>query len=100
MPKFIIEREMPRVGKLSDTEFQGAAQKSCDVLRAMGPEVQWIESYVTGDKIYCVYHAADEKLIREHAERSGFPANKISKVERVIDPTTAEPRTAAQPAAA
>jgi Protein of unknown function (DUF4242) len=100
MPKFIIEREMPQVGKLSDTEFQGAAQKSCDVLRAMGPEVQWIESYVTGDKIYCVYHAADEKLIREHAERSGFPANKISKVERVIDPTTAEPRTAAQAAAA
>ena len=90
MPKFIIERDMPGVGKLSDTDFTGAAQKSCDVLRAIGPEVQWIHSYVTGDKIYCVYHAADEGLIREHAERSGFPANRIHKVERVIDPATAE----------
>jgi hypothetical protein len=90
MPKFVIEREMPDVGKLSDADFQGAAQKSCDVLRVMGPEVQWIESYVTGDKIYCVYHASSEDLIREHAERSGFPANKISKVERIIDPATAE----------
>ncbi|WP_114948304.1 DUF4242 domain-containing protein [Microvirga calopogonii] len=90
MPKFVIEREMPEVGKLSDADFQGAAQKSCDVLRAMGPEVQWIESYVTGDKIYCVYYAADEGLIREHAERSGFPANRINKVERIIDPATAE----------
>jgi hypothetical protein len=90
MPKFIIERDMPGVGKLADTDFTGAAQKSCDVLRAMGPEVQWIQSYVTGDKIYCVYHASDEKLIREHAERSGFPANRIHKVERVIDPATAE----------
>lgn len=90
MPKFVIEREMPQVGQLSDDDFRGAAQKSCDVLRAMGPEVQWIESYVTGDKIYCVYHASDEKLIREHAERSGFPANSISKVERVISPATAE----------
>ena len=90
MPKFIIEREMPGVGGLSDGDYTGAAQKSCDVLRAMGPEVQWIQSYVTGDKIFCVYHAADEKMIREHAERSGFPANKITKVERVIDPATAE----------
>jgi Protein of unknown function (DUF4242) len=90
MPKFVIEREMPDVGKLSDADFQGAAQKSCDVLRAMGPDVQWIESYVTCDKLYCVYHAADESLIREHAERSGFPANKISKVERIISPATAE----------
>src|SRR5918999_142214 len=93
MPKFIIEREMPRVGKLTDADFQGAAQKSCDVLRAMGPEVQWIQSYVTGDKIYCVYHAADESLIRAHAERSGFPANRIHKVERVIDPATAESKS-------
>jgi len=90
MPKFVIEREMPAVGNLSESEYQEAAQKSCDVLRAMGPEVQWIQSYVTGDKIYCVYHAADEEMIREHAVRSGFPANKISKVERVIDPATAE----------
>lgn len=90
MPKFVIEREMPEVGKLSDHDFQGAAQKSCDVLRAMGPEVQWIESYVTGDKIYCVYYAANEGLIREHAERSGFPANRVSKVERIIDPANAE----------
>ncbi len=90
MPKFVIEREMPEVGKLSDKDFQGAAQKSCDVLQAMGPEVQWIESYVTGDKIYCVYYAANEGLIHEHAERSGFPANRVSKVERIIDPATAD----------
>ncbi|MCB5174488.1 MULTISPECIES: DUF4242 domain-containing protein [Microvirga] len=90
MPKFVIEREMPEVGHLSDADFKGAAQKSCDVLQAMGPEVQWIQSFVTENKIYCVYHAADESLIREHAERSGFPASKISKVERVIDPATAE----------
>lgn len=90
MPKFVIERDMPEVGKLSDDELRGAAQKSCDVLLALGPEVQWIQSYVTGDKIYCVYHASSEDLIREHAERSGFPASKISKVERVIDPATAE----------
>jgi hypothetical protein len=99
MPKFVIEREMPQVGKLSDAEFQGAAQKSCDALRTMGPEVQWIESYVTGDKIYCVYHAADEKRIREHAAKSGFPANSIKKVERVIDPTTAEPKSVGRAAA-
>jgi hypothetical protein len=90
MPKFIIEREMPGVGSLSAADYTGAAQKSCDVLRSMGPEVQWIQSYVTGDKIFCVYHARDEQMIREHAERSGFPANKITKVERVIDPATAE----------
>ena len=90
MPKFVIEREMPGVGRLSDEDFHDAAQKSCDVLLALGPEVQWIESYVTGDKIYCVYRAPNEELIREHAERSGFPANRISKVERVIDPVTAE----------
>jgi hypothetical protein len=99
MPKFIIERDMPDVGKLSDADFTGAAQKSCDVLRAMGPEVQWIQSYVTGDKIYCVYHAADESLIRTHAERSGFPANRIHKVERVIDPATAEAKSSGRMAA-
>jgi hypothetical protein len=90
MPKFVIERDLPGAGKLSPADMKAVAQKSCDVLRAMGPEVQWIQSYVTGDKIYCVYHAADEEMIREHAVRSGFPANKISKVERVIDPATAE----------
>jgi hypothetical protein len=90
MPKFIIEREMPGAGSLSSAEFQGAAQKSCDVLRAMGPEIQWVESYVTGDKLYCVYVAQNEAQIREHAERGGLPANKIHKVERMIDPTTAE----------
>jgi hypothetical protein len=90
MPKFIIEREMPGVGALPDSEIQGAARTSCDVLRAMGPEVQWVESYVTGDKIYCVYNAANEELIREHARRGGFPADRVSRVVRMIDPTTAE----------
>jgi len=90
VPKFVIEREMPNVGKMSDADFKGAAQKSCDVLRAIGPEVQWVQSYVTGDKIYCVYYAANEGLIREHAERAGFPADRISRVERVIEPATAE----------
>ncbi len=90
MPKFVIERDMPGVGGLKDADYTGAAQKSCDVLQAMGPDIQWIHSYVTGDKIFCVYHAANEKLIRDHAEKSGFPANRIHKVERVIDPATAE----------
>jgi hypothetical protein len=99
MPKFVIEREMPQVGKLSDADFRGAAQKSCDVLRAQGPEIQWLESYVTDDKIYCVYYAASESMVREHAERSGFPANRISKVERIMDPTTAEPTDMSRAAA-
>ena len=90
MPKFIIERTIPGAGKLSDQDFQGISQKSCGVLRDLGPEVQWIESYVTQDRIYCVYRAPSEELIRRHAEQGGFPANRISKVERVIDPTTAE----------
>lgn len=90
MPKFIIEREMPGVGQAPASALQGAAQTSCNVLREMGPEIQWVESYVTGNKIYCVYLAPSEDMIREHAERGGFPANSISKVERMIDPTTAE----------
>ena len=90
MPKFVIEREMPNVGDLTQEQLQEAAQKSCDVLREMGPEVQWIHSYVTDNKIYCVYHAADEAMIKQHAEKSGFPADKISKVKTVIDPATAE----------
>ncbi|WP_207538875.1 DUF4242 domain-containing protein [Sabulicella rubraurantiaca] len=93
MPKFIIEREMVGIGAASDEDMRGAAKTSCDVLRALGPEIQWIESYVTGDKIYCVYMAPNEAMIREHAERGGFPANRISKIERVIDPTTAESAT-------
>ena len=90
MPKFIIEREMQGAGSLSAQDLQGAAQKSCSVLRELGPEIQWLESYVTGDKIFCVYVAPNEEMIREHATRGGFPANKIHKVERIIDPTTAE----------
>ncbi|MFC7738835.1 DUF4242 domain-containing protein [Roseomonas sp. GCM10028921] len=90
MPKFVIERDMPGVGQASAQDLQGASRTSCDVLRQMGPEIQWVESYVTGDKIYCVYVAPNEEMIREHARRGGFPANKISKVERMIDPTTAE----------
>lgn len=90
MPKFIIEREMPGAGGLPAQDLQGAAQTSCNVLRQLGPEIQWVESYVTGDKIYCVYVAPNEEMIREHAKRGGFPADRVSKVERMIDPTTAE----------
>ena len=90
MPKFVIEREMPGVGKLSQQELQGASQKSCSVLSAMGPEIQWVESFVTDDKIYCVYIAPNAEMVREHAEKGGFPANRISEVRTMIDPTTAE----------
>jgi hypothetical protein len=90
MPKFLIEREIPGIGNLSDAEIKEAAQKSVAVLRSMGPEIQWLQSYVTGDKLYCVYLAPDETMIREHAKRGGFPANRISAVRRMIDPSTAE----------
>ena len=90
MPKFVIEREIEGAGKLSPSELQAISQKSCGVLRNLGPQIQWVESYVTDDKIYCVYIAPDEKLVREHAEQGGFPANRISEVRSVIDPTTAE----------
>lgn len=90
MPKFVIERDIPGAGQLSAEELQGISQKSCSVLRDMGPQVQWLQSYVTGDKVYCVYIAPDEGAVREHAERGGFPANRISQVESIIDPTTAE----------
>lgn len=90
MPKFIIEREIPAVGEMSDETFQQVSQKSCNVLRELGPEIQWVESYVTADKLYCVYIARDEGMIREHAERGGFPANRISQIIRMIDPTTEE----------
>ncbi|WP_027057319.1 DUF4242 domain-containing protein [Mesorhizobium loti] len=90
MPKFVIERDMPAVGKLSASDLQSASQKSCGVLDKLGPKIQWIQSYVTDDKIYCVYYAADEGLVRRHAEMSGFPADRISQVRNVIEPATAE----------
>lgn len=90
MPQFVIEREMPGVGKLGPSDLQGASQTSCTVLRDLGPDIQWVQSYVTDDKIYCVYRAPSEDLIRKHAETAGFPANSISQVRAMIDPTTAE----------
>lgn len=90
MPKFVIEREIPGAGDMSATDLQGASQKSCSVLRTLGTEIQWVQSYVTADKIYCIYLAPSEDLIKRHAEESGFPANAISKVNAVIDPTTSE----------
>ncbi len=90
MPKYVIEREIPRAGKLSAQELQAISQKSCRVLSDLGPQVQWIESYVTDDKIYCVYIAPNEAMVREHANQGGFPANRISEVRMIIDPTTAE----------
>lgn len=90
MPQFVIERNMPGVGALSPGDLQGASQTSCAVLRDLGPDIQWVQSYVTDDKIYCVYRAPSEDLIRKHAEQAGFPANTISQVRAMIDPTTAE----------
>lgn len=90
MPQFVIEREMPGVGKLGPSDLKSASQTSCSVIRDLGPEIQWVHSYVTDDKIYCIYRAPDEDVIREHARRGGFPANKISQVHSMIDPTTAE----------
>ncbi len=90
MPKYVIERELPGAGKLSAEELRGISQKSCEVLQEMGPQIQWVESFVTDDKIYCVYIAPNEEAVREHAQKGGFPANRISEVKSVIDPTTAE----------
>jgi len=90
MPKYIIEREIPGAGKLSAQELNGIAQKSCGVLNKMGPQIQWNESYVTDDKIYCVYIAPNEASVREHARQGGFPANRVSEVKAMIGPTTAE----------
>ena len=90
MPKFVIEREIPNAGKLSPQELQAISQKSCHVLQGMGPRIQWVQSFVTDDKIYCVYVAPDEDAVRRHAEQGGFPANRVSRVRSVIDPTTAE----------
>ena len=90
MPKFVIERAIPGVGATKPAELKAISQKSCSVLHEMGPDVQWVQSYVTGDKIYCIYNAANEDLVREHARRGGFPANSVSQVMSMIDPTTAE----------
>lgn len=90
MPKYVIEREIPGAGNMSPQELQGASQKSCSVLRNLGPEIQWVQSYVTADKLYCVYIAPNEEIIREHAQQGGFPANQISEIKTIIDPTTAE----------
>lgn len=90
MPKFLIEREIPGAGSMSPEQFQGVAEKSCSVLRDLGPKIQWLHSYVTGDKVYCVYLSPDESTIQEHARRVGIPANRISAVRRLIDPSTAE----------
>jgi len=90
MPKYVIEREVPGAGKMSPDQLQAISQTSCGVLRKLGPEIQWVHSYVTGDKIYCIYNAANEQLVREHAKQGGFPANSVAEVKSIIDPTTAE----------
>jgi hypothetical protein len=90
MPKYVIEREIPGAGNLSAQELQTISQTSCDVLERLGPQIQWVQSYVTGDKVYCIYIAPNEELIKEHAQQGGFPANRISEVKTIIDPTTAE----------
>ena len=90
MPKYVIEREIPDAGKLSAQDLRAISQTSCGVLKTLGPDIQWVQSFVTDDKIYCVYIAPSEELVRKHAQQGGFPANRVSKVRSVIDPTTAE----------
>ena len=90
MPKFVIEREIPGAGKLSPQELRAISQKSCAVLTDLGPRIQWVQRYVTGDKVYCIYIAPNEEMVREHAQQGGFPATRVSEVKTVIDPTTAE----------
>ena len=90
MPKFLIEREIPGAGNLTAQQLHTISQKSCSVLSGLGPQIQWLESYVTGDKIYCVYIAPNEEMIREHARQGGFPANRVAEIKTIIDPTTAE----------
>lgn len=90
MPKYVIEREIPGVGDFTADTLQTVSQTSCGVLREMGPQIQWVQSFVTGDKVYCIYIAPDEESVREHATRGGFPANSIAEVRSMIDPTTAE----------
>lgn len=89
MPKFVIEREIPGLGQLSDAEIREISKKSNEILAGLGPEIQWLHSYVTGDKMYCVYIAPDEAMVREHARRGGFPANRVSAVRRLVDPNSA-----------
>ena len=90
MPKYVIEREIPEAGNLTPEQIQAISQKSCSVLSNLGPQIQWVESYVTQDKVYCVYIAPNEAMVQEHAKQGGFPANRISEVKRMIDPTSAE----------
>jgi hypothetical protein len=90
MPKYVIERELPGAGKLSQQELRQISQKSCSVLKSLGSQIQWVESFVTDDKVYCIYIAPDERLVREHASQGGFPANRVAKVAAIIDPTTAD----------
>lgn len=92
MPKYVVEREIPGAGNMSPQELQAVAQKSCSVLQNLGPQIQWLQSYVTGEKIYCIYIAPSEDMIRAHAQQGGFPANRISEIKTIIDPTTAEER--------
>jgi hypothetical protein len=98
MPKFLIEREIPGAGNLSGAELQAISQTSCGVLQKMGPQIQWVQSYVTGDKVYCVYIAPNEEMVREHAKQGGFPANRVSEITSIIDPTTAEEKSEGQSA--
>ncbi len=90
MPKYVVEREIPGAGKLTPDQLQSASQKSCGTIKNLGPQIQWVHSYVTDDKLYCVYIAPNEAMILEHAKQSGFPANRISQVKTIIDPTTSE----------
>ncbi len=90
MPQYLIEREIPGAGKLTAAELKGISQKSCSVLSEMGPQIQWVQSYVTADRIYCVYRAPNEAMVREHAQKGGFPANRVMEIGTIIDPTTAE----------
>jgi hypothetical protein len=100
MPKYVIERELPGAGQLTPGQLQAVSQKSCGVLRNLGPEIQWLQSYVTDDKIYCIYIAPNEQMIREHATQGGFPANRISEIRTMIDPTTAESQNSGKASAA
>lgn len=90
MPKFVIEREVPGAGSLSPEQLQAISQTSCGVLNEMGPQIQWVHSYVTKDKIYCIYNAPNEEMVKEHARKGGFPANSVERVAAIIDPTSAE----------
>jgi len=90
MPKYVIERDIPKAGNLTQPQIQAISQKSCSVLQNLGPQIQWVHSYVTDDKLYCVYIAPNEEMVKEHATQGGFPANRVSEVKRMIDPTSAE----------